>query len=50
MARMSLDEVDSALTGCRFEYDEMAAVRKCFSIPDLFGSITEDEVKKAIFQ
>ncbi len=50
MGRLPLDELENALQGCRYARDEAAAVFGRFSVPDLFGSVTEEEVMCVIFQ
>jgi lipoate-protein ligase A len=49
MARSSLHELETAMSGCRFEHEEVYDVLRRFSMPDLFGSITLDEVMRTMF-
>jgi lipoate-protein ligase A len=50
MGRMPLDELENALRGRRYAREEAAAVFGRFSIPDLFGSVTEEELMRVMFQ
>ena len=48
MSRRDVGEAEDALTGCRYEKEEMRKVLEAFPLPEYFGSITLDEVLESL--
>ena len=48
MSRRDVSEIEQALTGCRYEKDEIRKALNQFQLEEYFGGITEDEVLSGI--
>ena len=48
MSRRDVTEIENALTGCRYESEELRKVLEAFPLPEYFGSITLDEVLESL--
>ena len=49
MSRREVGEVETALTGCRYEKEALRSVLERFPLEDHFGTITEDEILESLF-
>lgn len=49
MAVSSLEPLTKALEGCPFRREDVAAILEQYSLPELFGSITEEEILDTLF-
>ena len=50
MSRRDVSEVEAALTGCRYEKEEMRKVLEAFPLPEYFGGITAEEVLGSLIE
>ena len=48
MSRRDVGEIEAALTGCRYEREEMRKVLEAFPLAEYFDSISPDEVLKSL--
>ena len=48
MSRRDVTEIENALTGCRYESEELRKVLEAFPLPEYFGSITLDAVLESL--
>ena len=48
LSRRDVGEIEEALTGCRYEREEMRKVLEAFPLPEYFGSISLDEVLESL--